>query len=111
MLKFDNDVEITAMTIFMKDSKYFNINNIDINKIRVSNEKVLMKEDNSYKYYIFYEDRDEYIPLNICYSKTLAGYYNDIEFDNGNVSKTMSFVTDDDLKDRINDILNILKKN
>ena len=106
MLKLDNDVEIPAMTIFMKDSKYFNINNIDISKIRVSNAKVFMKENNSYKYYIFYEDGDKYIPLNICFSKTLAGYYNDkeFEFDDGNVSKTMSFMIDDDLKDRINEI-------
>ena len=34
MLKLDNNVEIPAMTIFMKDSKYFNVNDIDINKIR-----------------------------------------------------------------------------
>ena len=50
MLKLDNDVEISAMTIFIKDSKYFDINDIDINKIRVSNAKVFMKENNSYKH-------------------------------------------------------------
>ena len=50
MLKLDNDVEIYAMTIFIKDSKYFDINDIDINKIRVSNAKVFMKENNSYKH-------------------------------------------------------------
>ena len=44
MLKLVNDVEIPAMTIFMKYSKYFNINDIHINKIRVSNAKVFMKE-------------------------------------------------------------------
>ena len=74
MLKLDNDVEIPAMKIFVKDLKYFNINNIDINKIRVSNSKMFMKENNSYKHYIFYEDGVKYIPLNICFSKTLAGY-------------------------------------
>ena len=31
----------------MKDSKYFNISNIDINKIRVSNAKLFMKENKS----------------------------------------------------------------
>ena len=53
-LKLDNDTEIPAMTIFMKDSKHFNINDVDVNKIRVSDVKHFMKENNSYKYYIFY---------------------------------------------------------
>ena len=104
MLKLDNNVEIPAMTIFMKDSKYFNINDIGINKIRLSNAKLFMKKDNLFKHYIFYEDGGKYIPLNICFSKRLAGYYNGKRFDDGNVSKTMSFVIDDDLKDRIDNI-------
>ena len=89
----------------MKDSKYFNINDTDINKIRVSEAKVFTKENKSYKHHIFYEDGDEYIPLNICFSKTLGGYYNDKEYEDGNVSKSMNFVIDDDgLINRINDI-------
>ena len=76
-LKLDNGDEIPAMTIFMKDSKCFNINDIDINKVRVSEAKVFMRENNSYKHYIFYEDGDKYISLNICFSKTLAAYYNE----------------------------------
>ena len=59
--KLDNGVEIPAMTIFMKNSKYFNINDIDINKIRVAKAKLFMKENKSYKHYIFYEDGDKYI--------------------------------------------------
>ena len=43
-LKLDNGAEIPAMTIFMKDSKHFNINDIDINKIRVSDAKLFMKK-------------------------------------------------------------------
>ena len=31
-LKLDNDAEIPAMTIFSKDSKHFNYNDLDINK-------------------------------------------------------------------------------
>ena len=89
----------------MKDSKYFNINDTDINKIRVSEAKVFTKENKSYKHHIFYEDGDEYIPLNICFSKTLGGYYNDKEYEDGNVSKSMNFVIDDDgLINRINNI-------
>ena len=110
MFKIDNDVEILTMTIFMKDSKYFNINDIDINKIRVSKAKLFIKENNSYKHYIFYEDSDKYIPLNICFSKTLATYC--IEYDDddtkyvGHVSKTMNFVISDDIElvDKIDNI-------
>ena len=115
MLKLDNDVEIPVMIIFMKDSKYFDINNIDINKIIVSKAKLFMKENNSYKHYIFYEDGDKYFPLNICFSKTLAPYYNeyddeDGEYD-GNVSKSMSFVISDDtdLFDKVNNILEYIR--
>ena len=46
MLKLDNDVKIPAMTIFMKDPKYFDINDIDINKIRVSEAKLFTKKIN-----------------------------------------------------------------
>ena len=53
----------------MKDSKHFNINDIDINKMRVSKAKSFMKESRSYKYYIFYEHDDKYIPLNIALVK------------------------------------------
>ena len=65
MLKLDNHVEIPTRTIFMKDLKHFNINDIDINKTRLSEAKLFMKENKSYKYYIFYDDSDKYIPLNI----------------------------------------------
>ena len=67
-----------------------------------------MKENKLYKHYIFYEDEGKHIPLNICFSKTLAGYC--IEYRNedrkyvGNVPKRMNFVIDDDLINRTNDI-------
>ena len=32
------------MAIFMEDSKYFNINDIDINRIRVSEVRVFIKK-------------------------------------------------------------------
>ena len=111
-LKLDNGAEIPAMTIFIKDSKHFNVNDIDINKIRVSNVKLFMKENNLYKYYIFYEDGDKYIPLNIHFSKVLAGYYNEYLDEDGkyggNVSKTMNFVIGDDI-DLLDKIVNIFK--
>ena len=64
-LKPDNGGEIPTMEIFMKDAKYFDINDIDINKITVSKAKCFMKENKSYKHYIFYEDEGKHIPLNI----------------------------------------------
>ena len=79
-----------------------------------------MKENKSYKYYIFYEDGDKYLPLNICFNKTLAGYYNEHTNEDekgaGSVSKTMNFVIesindDDDLVYKINDFFSILKMN
>ena len=108
MLKLDNDVKIPLMTIFMKDPKYFNINDIDINKIRASEAKLSMKKNKSYKCYIFYEDGGKHIPLNICFSNTLAGYYYEYTNEDGkyaeNVSKKMHFMISDDLADEINDI-------
>ena len=50
MPKLDNGVEIPAKTAYMKDTKCFRINDIDINKIRVSEQKLYIKKHNSYKY-------------------------------------------------------------
>ena len=61
----------------MKNSKYFNISDIDIDRIRLSKGKLFRKEGKSYKHYIFYEDGDKRIPLNICFNNTLLGYYNE----------------------------------
>ena len=58
-LKLDNNVEIPANTIFMRNSKHFNISDIDINRMRVSNPKLFRKEKKSYKRYILYEDGDK----------------------------------------------------
>ena len=56
--------------IYKEDSKPFNINDIDIDKIRVSNKK-----HGSYKHYVFCEDGNEYIPLKITLLD-VHGYYN-----------------------------------
>ena len=76
-LRLDNKAEITAKTIYMKDTKCFKIDDVDINKIRGSDKKLYSKEHNSYKYYVFYEhDYDEYISLRIVL-KDVVGYCND----------------------------------
>ena len=50
MLKLDNGAEIPAKIVYVKDnSKFFKINEIDINKIRVSEKRLYSKKYNSYK--------------------------------------------------------------
>ena len=42
-LKLDNDIEIPAKNIYKKDSRVFKINDIDIDKKRVSDKKLYIK--------------------------------------------------------------------
>ena len=62
----------------MKDTECFRINDIDINKIKVSDKKLYIKGHNSYKYYAFYEHDDKHIPLKIIL-RDVVGYYNDLK--------------------------------
>ena len=62
--------------IYIKHTEYFKNDDVDIDKIKVSDKKLHRKEHNSYKYYVFYEhDDDKYIPLNIIL-KDVVGHYN-----------------------------------
>ena len=74
-LKLDNDAEIPAKTAYAKATEYFKIDDIDIDKIRVSNRMFYNKTHNSYKYYVFYEHDNKCIPLRIIL-KDFVGYYN-----------------------------------
>ena len=47
MLKLDDGVEVQGKTVYMKDTTCFNINDININKIRVSENKLYRKLHNS----------------------------------------------------------------
>ena len=58
-LKLDNDVKIPAKIAYAKATKCFQINEIDIDKIRISNKMLYNKEHNSYKHYVFYEHGNE----------------------------------------------------
>ena len=109
ILKLNNGVEIPAKNMYKEDLKLFNINDIDIDKIRVSDKKLYDKKHNSYKHYVFYEDGNEYISLKITLLDVL-GYYNIFEagsktmnskLDNNSLEKTI------DIFDRIGKILNI----
>ena len=75
MLKLDNGAKVPAKIVYVKDnSKCFKINEIDFNKIRVSEKRLYSKKYNSYKYYVLYEHDNEYIPLRVTL-KDVVGYY------------------------------------
>ena len=109
-LRLDNGVETPAKTAYIKNTKHFKINDIDIDKIRVSDKKLYNKSHNSYKYYMFYEHSDEYIPLRIVL-KDVVGYYNDCKdnskYDTKYSAKRISLRVsdDDDSLDKAYDIL------
>ena len=82
--------------IYKEDSRVFKINDIDIDKIRVSNKKLYNKEHGSHKHYFLYENDNEYIHLKISLLD-VYGYYNIFK---GN-SKTMNFNLDDNSFEKI----------
>ena len=94
MLKLDNGVEVPARTVYVKDNiKCFKFNDVEINKIRVSEQRLYSKQHNAYKYYVIYEHDNEYIPLRVTL-KDVVGYY-----DIYNDSKKMNFKINDGLSD------------
>ena len=60
----------------MENTECFEIDEIDIDKIRVSDKKLHKKQHKSYKYYVFYEHNSGYIPLKI-FLIDAVGYYKD----------------------------------
>ena len=70
-----NDKKIKK-TEFYKNKKFFNIDDIDVNKILVSKKEPYGK-NNSLIYFIGYNDNDAIRPLFLRLSKT-TGYINDI---------------------------------
>ena len=60
----------------MENTECFEIDEIDIDKIKVSNRSLHKKQHKSYKYYVFHEDNGECIPLKIILIDAV-GYYNE----------------------------------
>ena len=81
--------------IHKRYSKCFGINDLDINKIRISEKSLYSKQHNAYKYYVLYEHNNEYMSLRITL-KGLVGYY-----DVCNDDKRMNFKINDELSDKI----------
>ena len=66
MLKLDNGKKIPARIVYNKDNNgCFRIDEIDINKIKVSEKSIFNKQHNSYKNYVVYEHNDKYMSLRI----------------------------------------------
>ena len=96
MLKLDNNDKIAAKIVYTKDnSKCFRINDIDINKIRISEKSLYSKQHNAYKYYVLYEHNNEYMSLRFTL-KDVVGYY-----DVHNDDKRMNFKINNELSDKI----------
>ena len=96
MLKLDNEKKIPARIVYTKDnSKCFRINDIDINKITISERSLYNKQHNAYIYYVLYEHNNEYMPLRITL-KDVVDYY-----DVYNDDKRMNFKINDELRDKI----------
>ena len=110
-LKPGNGAEIPAKTAYAKATKYFKINDIDINEIRFSDKKLYDKVRNSYKYYVFYEHDNVYIPIRIIL-KDFVGYYNVYKnTDAEHITKKLNFKLGDDCAlDKIIDMFERVKE-
>ena len=92
MLKLDNGVKRPASIVYDKqNNNCFETNEIDLNKIRVSEKKLYCKKYNSQKYYVLYKHNNEYIPLRVI-SRDVVAYYS-VYGDN----KKMNFSVNDKL--------------
>ena len=92
MLKLDNNNnEIPARIVYKKDNNdCFGIDEIGINKIRVSEKSLYNKQRDAYKHYVLYEHNDKYLPLRITL-RDVVGYY-----DVYNDDKRMNLKINDD---------------
>ena len=97
MLKLHNKDKIPAKIVYVKDNDdSLGIDEIDINKIRISERSLYSKQHNTYKYYVLYEHNNGYIPLRIKL-RDVVGHY---DVYSGN-DKRMNFKINDELRDKI----------
>ena len=109
MLKLDNKDKIPARILYAKDNDdCFGTDEIDINKIRISEKSLYSKQHNAYKYHVLYRHNNKYMPLRII-MKDVVGYY---DVYNGN-DKRMNFkVNNDEHADKIyQELENIFEHN
>ena len=106
MLEPDNGDQVSVKNTYMGNTYLFEIDEVDINKIRVSKKYLYKKEHESNKHYVFYEHNGKYIPLKIILSG-MIGYYN--KFKNTAAQK-MRFVFKGSLADKFYDIFENFRK-
>ena len=105
-IKFD-DKKIKKSDFYKKNKQIFNIDDIDVNKILVS-EKEPYGKNNSFIYFIGYIDNDVIRPLCLKLSK-MTGYIN--EFNENKNTITMSLrVNDEQLFKKYNKIWKKVEK-
>ena len=80
-----NNKKIKKSDFYNKNTKIFNISDIDINKILVSKKETYGKY-NSFKYFIGYNDNDVIRPLYLFISQT-TGYIN--KFDKNEITMSL----------------------
>ena len=67
-LRLHDGTTVNASAIYEENTEVFKINDVDINKINVSDKKLYNKIHDSYKCYVFYEHNNKHTPLNIFLS-------------------------------------------
>ena len=101
-IKFDKKI-VKKYNFYRGKTKLFEIEDIDLDKIKVSVQEGNDKKKGSYKYFIGYDDNGEIVPLVIDLSQ-MIGYYKIHKDDN----KTMNFVCND--KDLLKEYKKIWEK-
>ena len=97
----------------MKDTECFKINDIDVDKIIVSDKRLCSKQHNPYKYYVSYDLDNKYIPLKIILIDAVR-YYNDYKgnskYDTKYSAKKINLRLDHDSLDKVYDIFEYIEK-
>ena len=65
-LRLNDSNTVNANVIYAEESTHvFRIDDVDTNKIKVSEKKLYSKQYGSYKHYAFYEHNNKHITLNV----------------------------------------------
>ena len=77
-LRLNDGTTVNANTIYNKKSRDFLIDEVGIDKIKVSDKNLYSRMHDSYKYYVFYEHGNKHIPLKLIFfgcSRLLLYFY------------------------------------
>ena len=74
-LRLNDGSIVNANTIYNKNSRGFLIDEVDIDKTKVSDKKLYSKMHDSHKYYVFYEYDNKHIPLKLIFLDVAGCHY------------------------------------